>query len=73
LQYKHPRSIKRTIRSDKPITSVFPVSDFDAEPYNMSLICDIGRERVEAIFLKSQKEQSPLSKRGKKTSTGDVM
>jgi hypothetical protein len=36
LQYKHPRSIKRVIRSDKPITSVFPVKskkcDFGAEP-----------------------------------------
>jgi hypothetical protein len=36
LQYKHPRSIERVIRSDKPITSVFPVKsqkcDFGAEP-----------------------------------------
>jgi hypothetical protein len=36
LQYKHPRSIKRVIRSGKPITSVFPVKsqqcDFGAEP-----------------------------------------
>jgi hypothetical protein len=36
LQYKHPRSIKRVIRSDKPITSFFPVKsqkcDFGAEP-----------------------------------------
>jgi hypothetical protein len=36
LQYEHPRSIKRVIRSDKPITSVFPVKsqkcDFGAEP-----------------------------------------
>jgi hypothetical protein len=36
LQCKHPRSIKRFIRSDKPITSVFRVKsqkcDFGAEP-----------------------------------------
>jgi hypothetical protein len=36
LQYKHPRSMKRIIRSDKPITSVFPVKspkcDFGSEP-----------------------------------------
>jgi hypothetical protein len=36
LQYKHPSSIKRFIRSDKPITLLFPVKsqkcDFGAEP-----------------------------------------
>jgi hypothetical protein len=36
LQYKHPRSIKRVIRSDKPLASVFLVKsqkcDFGAEP-----------------------------------------
>jgi hypothetical protein len=37
LRYKHPRSVKRVIRSDKPITSVFPVKSkkkcyFGVEP-----------------------------------------
>jgi hypothetical protein len=35
LQYKHPRSTKRVIRSDNPITSVFPVT---------SQKCDFGAE-----------------------------
>jgi hypothetical protein len=41
LQYKHPRSTKRDMRSDKPITSVFPVRSHK---------CDIGRERVKEFL-----------------------
>jgi hypothetical protein len=52
----YPRSTKRVIRSDKPITSVFPVKsqkcDLGAKPRSLSLICDIGRERVNPILSK---------------------
>jgi hypothetical protein len=44
LQYKHPRSIKRVIRSDKPITSVFPVK---------SQKCDFGAEHRCHLFATS--------------------
>jgi hypothetical protein len=39
-----PRSIKRVIRSDKPITSVFPVK---------SQKCDFGAERRCRLFATS--------------------
>jgi hypothetical protein len=45
------RLMKRVIRSDKPITSVYPVKSqrcyFGAEP--RCHICDIGRERVKSL------------------------
>jgi hypothetical protein len=50
LQYKHPRSIKRVIRSDKPVTLLLLLwlhkCDFGAvfESHN----CDFGSERVNA-------------------------
>jgi hypothetical protein len=44
LQYKHTRSIIRVIRSDKPITSVFPVK---------SQKCDSGAEPTCRLFATS--------------------
>jgi hypothetical protein len=44
LKYKHPRSIKRVIRSDKSITSVFPVK---------SQKCDFGAEHRCRLFATS--------------------
>jgi hypothetical protein len=45
LQYKHPRSMKRVIRTDKPTTSIVPVKsqkcDFGAEPMS----CHQDREK----------------------------
>jgi hypothetical protein len=44
LQYKHPRSIKRVIRSGKPMTLVFPVK---------SQKCDFGAESRCRLFATS--------------------
>jgi hypothetical protein len=48
LQYKHPRSINRVIRSDKPVTLLLLLwshkCDFSAEP--RSRIIATGSERV---------------------------
>jgi hypothetical protein len=53
LQYKHPRSIKRVIRSDKPATLLLLLwshkCDFGAEP--RSRIIATGSERVNPVFV----------------------
>jgi hypothetical protein len=47
LQYKHPRSKIRVIRSDKPVTWVFPVKsqkcDFGAEPRCRLIVTSTGQ------------------------------
>jgi hypothetical protein len=58
LQYKHHRSMKRVIRSDKPITSVFPVKsqkcDFGAEPRCRLIVTSAGKGLIH-LDIRSKK------------------
>jgi hypothetical protein len=54
LQYKHPRSMKRVIRSDKPITSVFPVKS-----QNCSKLCERD--------MRARNQMQSTNKNGKQT------
>jgi hypothetical protein len=56
LHYKHPRSMKRVIRSDKQITSVFHVKsqkcDFGAEPRCRLFATSAGKELIQTSILR---------------------